>query len=582
MKTFVADFETTKYKDDCRVWGFGYCDIEKIDEKHFGTNIDDFMAWCSNKRENFKVLFHRLEFDGQFIISWLLNHNFKHTKDQSERKSQTFNTLINSKGIFYQIEVIFERKGKTINKVTFQNSFNLIPLAVDKIANAFKMPISKLQLDYDAERELNHELTEEEKAYISNDIEIVARAVKSFYDMGLDRMTIGSCALKEYRELITENRFKIFFPASTEYDHDIRESYKGGYSFLEPDCEGKLINEGIVLDINSTHSESMYSCELPHGTPIFYKGEYKPDPLYPLYIQVIRCQFELKEGHIPTITTRFGSEFGAVEYLRDSGGVEKTLYLTSVDLEMFFKHYDVYNEEYYGGWKFKAVTGLFDEYIEKWSGLKIKAKEQENWDLYEIAKRMLNALYGKLGTSPQVKSKVPYLKKNGVVDYKDADPREIDGVYLPMATFITSYSRQRIINAFQSLKNDYIAGKTRAKPIYTDTDSLHIQLNGEDKETFLKNCGLKIHNTELGSFKVEGEFTQAKFLRSKCYIENFRAKDSEDYKMKITVAGMPESCYENVTFNNFKIGATYQGKLSPVRVPGGVILGDIDFTIKKV
>ena len=53
------------------------------------------------------------------------------------------------------------------------------------------------------------------------------------------------------------------------------------------------------------------------------------------------------------------------------------------------------------------------------------------------------------------------------------------------------------------------------------------------------------------------------------------------YKRKITVAGMPSGCYEYVTFDNFKIGASYKGKKQPKIVEGGVILRHVDFTIKK-
>ena len=53
------------------------------------------------------------------------------------------------------------------------------------------------------------------------------------------------------------------------------------------------------------------------------------------------------------------------------------------------------------------------------------------------------------------------------------------------------------------------------------------------------------------------------------------------YKLKITVAGMPSACYEHVTFKNFKLGASYKGKKQPKNVPGGVILQEVDFTIKE-
>lgn len=578
MKSYVADFETTTDENDCRVWGFGICEVEEFNKKEFGNNLDDFMEWFKRKKENYRVWIHKLEINGQFIIAWLLKNGFTHTSEQADRKTKTFNTLINSQGVYYQIEVIFARKGKNINKVTFQNSYNLIPLPIEKIVSAFKMPISKLEIDSYEERPIGHELTEKEKNCIANNVEIIARAINYFYEQGLDKMTIGSCALAEYKNLLTERRFKMYFPIP-DYDEEVRESYRGGYGYLKPEFAGKIIEDGLVLDYNSTHSYTMYSCELPYSAPLFYKGEYKKDELYPLYIQAIRCQFELKEGYLPTVQIRYGSDFNASEYLRSSEGREIVLWLTNVDMEIFKEHYHIYNPKYYGGWKFKATIGLFEKYVTKWTEVKIQAKKDENWGLYQIAKLMLNALYGKFGTLPIVKSKIPYLDKNGIVDYKDGMPKQIDGIYLAMSSFITSYSRQRIIKAFEKIDDNYKKGISKAQAIYTDTDSLHIKLNGESIETFLQNCGLDIDNTELGKFKIEEVFKKAKYLKTKCYMMECKEPHEKEYKKKVTVAGMPESCHESVTFENFKIGTTYTGKQVPVRVPGGVTYGDVDFTI---
>jgi hypothetical protein len=97
-------------------------------------------------------------------------------------------------------------------------------------------------------------------------------------------------------------------------------------------------------------------------------------------------------------------------------------------------------------------------------------------------------------------------------------------------------------------------------------------------------AGLEISPTKLGAWKFESKFNKGKFLRQKCYIEN-SSEDIEnpkpEYKLKVTVAGMPEECYEQVNFSNFKIGATYQGKKQPEIVKGGVILKNIDFTINR-
>ena len=324
----------------------------------------------------------------------------------------------------------------------------------------------------------------------------------------------------------------------------------------------------------------MDSCYLPYGTPIFFEGQYKPDKRYPLYTQVIRCQFELKPGKIPTVQSKSTTFFRGSEYLTSSEDEFVTLHLTSVDLELFLENYDVYNLEYLSGWKFKATKGLFKDYIRKWNTIKIQAKEEGNPGLYLIAKLFLNSLYGKFGTSTVVKSKIPYInKETGAVNYKDSDPQLRDGIYIAMASFISAHARAKTIRAAQNVMDDYNSGKSKIQFVYADTDSLHCL-----SDDFSLPEGLEIDDSKLGAWKFESKFIKGKFLRQKCYIEN-STKDvynpKAEYKLKVTIAGMPEGCHEQVTFGNFKIGATYTGKKQPEIVPGGVILKDIDFTIQK-
>jgi len=181
--SFVADFETTTDPNDCRVWAYAICDINNLENINIGINMESFMNWCQWKGNNETVFFHNLKFDGGFIIDWLLKHDFKHVENPEERESNTFTTLISDKGLFYQIEVIFYKKGKNINKVIFQDSLKLIPLSVKKIAETFHMEISKLEIDYDSHNNLppGSPLTSEEEEYIKHDVQIVAKAVEYFY-----------------------------------------------------------------------------------------------------------------------------------------------------------------------------------------------------------------------------------------------------------------------------------------------------------------------------------------------------------------------------------------------------------------
>lgn len=584
MRKFVADFETTTDPVDCRVWAYAICEVGNSDNLVIGNNIDDFMKWCSDSKENYVVYFHNLKFDSQFIMSWCFQNGYTHTTDKRDRDTKTFNTLISDKGMFYQVEVIFYRKGKRTNKVTFLDSYKLIPLSVDGIAKSLHLPISKLELDYNTYREVDHVLTKEEIDYIKNDVLIVAYALDYFEKQGLDKMTIGSCALNEYKQIISKRDFTKFFPPPKFHD-DVKQSYKGGFTYLFPKFAGKTLKEGMVFDVNSLYPSVMYDEYLPYGMPIFFKGKYEKDILYPLYTQMFRCQFKIKKGKIPMIQIKHGSIFRGNEYLTDSGIHEVCLCLNSIDLEMFFDHYDVYNIEYLSGWKFKSTNGLFKEYVEKWSNNKIQAKIDKNHGLYLISKLFLNSLYGKFGTDNKVKSKIPYLGEDGVIHYHTSDPEEKEGIYVAVASFITSYARRKTILAGQRLLDNYNNKISKAEPVYFDTDSCHIVLNGESEEEFLKNCGLDISPTKLGAWKYESKFNKAKFLRQKCYIENSTEdidNPNPEYELKITVAGMPKTCYPYVNFRNFKIGASYKGKNLPTKVKNGVVLLPVDFTIKEI
>lgn len=574
MRTFVADFEATTSENNCHVWAWALCEVGDPDNVYIGTDIYDFMELVELLQGNNKIYFHNLKYDGQFIISWLFQNEYKLVTDSRDRATQTFKTMISDEGLYYAIEVIFYRKGKNIKKVTFYDSMKLLPMSVAKIAKSFHLPISKGKIDYDSHNDLPYgtPLTEEEKEYIINDVQIVAHAIGYFQDQGLDRITIGSCAMAEYKKLIGQRAFDRYFPTLHHHD-DIKQSYKGGFTYVNPKFAGKTLKNGVVLDVNSLFPWVMREKLLPHGVPIFYQGKYEYDELYPLYTQMLSCQFELKPGKIPTIQTkRFGSE-----YVTTSNYEMVTLCLNSVDLELFFENYEVMNPVYHSGWKFMGTTGLFNAYIDKWSDAKIQARKDENFGLYTISKLFLNSLYGKFGTSRIRRSKIPYMDGD-IVAYKDTDPEKTDGVYVAMASFITSYAREKTIRAAQQICDDYAAGRSKIQFAYADTDSLHCV-----SDDFSLPAGLRVDPYELGAWKYESRFNRAKFLRAKCYIENSTEKvdDPEaEYKLKVTVAGMPEDCHDQVTFNNFKIGAQYYGKKTPKIVPGGVVLTNIDFTIK--
>ena len=582
MRKFTADFETNVDENDCRVWAYAICEVDDPSNFMYGNNIDDFINWCANKKENYLIWFHNLKYDGEYIISYLLHNGYECIKDKKDRHDKSFTCLISDMGQWYSIEIFFDTKNKKhINKVTIYDSLKILNFSVEQIAKDFNLPIQKLEINYKEKRDIGHELTEQEINYIRNDVEIMARALAIMFQEDLTKMTIGSDALSNYKK-INKNFNKYFPTLPFEIDKDIRRSYKGGFTYLNDIYKGAETGAGIVFDKNSMYPAKMMYEKMPFGDPIFFDGKYEEDMLYPLYVQTLSCIFELKDGMLPTIQIKNNLSFIPNEYVKSSDGDIVTLTLTNIDLEMFLEHYNVYELEYHSGWKFRAIKGLFTEYIDYWTDKKIQAKKDNNGAMYRISKLMLNSLYGKYGLNPIVRSKFPYLDDDGVVKYGMYESEIRDSIYLPIATFITSYARRDIIESSQKIRDYSMKKYGKDLYVYSDTDSIHCLLDEEKDIEDLKQI-LEIDDYKLGAWKLESKFKKGKYLRQKCYIEL-------DYneKLNVTVAGLPKKIGDLITFDNFKVGFTTENidtnddrkKLTYKHVKGGVLLVETDFTIK--
>lgn len=574
---YACDFEATTKAEDCRVWGWQYMNVFDLTDTKQGTDIDSFMDWLL--KQNADCYFHNMRYDGTFILYWLFTNGYTYDDSPKQPKAKTFNTIISESGQWYQIDITTKYTGKAKPKrhhVTILDSLKKLPFPIKRIAQAFKLPILKGEIDYHTERPIGNQLTAEEKLYMNNDVEILARALAIQFEQGLTAMTIGSDSLKDFKNRIGKDQFNKFFPIlDTKLDTFLRASYKGGFTWVKPEQQGKIIDGGVVLDVNSLYPWVMYEKLLPFGEPMRFKGKYKPDKNYPLYIVKFKCEFELKKGRIPTIQIK-GGRFGENEYLSNSDGEEQILTMTSVDLNLFLQQYDIVGEiTWIEGYKFRAYDGFFKEYIDYWADIKKKSKGA----MRELAKLMLNSLYGKFGKNPDVTPKIPMLK-DGVV--KLDVPRDDDGnrlpefsepVYIPMGSFITAYAREKTI---LSAQQEY------HRLIYCDTDSLH--LIGKDIPE-----NIPVDDKELGYWKLEYVFTKGKYLRQKTYVDQYPitwVSEKGKYKIKrihtdIKCAGMPDKIKKTLTFERFAIGfSSPTGRLKPKNVKGGQVLIDGPYTLK--
>lgn len=628
-KIYIADFETTVYDDqtNTEVWAAALVPLysEKVEIFH---SIEEFYnRLLSESDRDLIVYFHNLKFDGTFILDYLLgtlHYVQAETHDESDVKSFKFDPLkempnrtveysISSMGQWYSITVKIQDRF-----IKFRDSLKLLPFSVKKIGRDFQTKHKKLEMEYKGLRYAGCEITPEEQFYISNDVLVVKEALEIVFDEGHKELTIGSCCLKEYKNLITPKVFDDMFPNLTKYEirrddiieenaeQYIRKSYRGGWCYLVHGKEHKTYTNGTTADVNSLYPSMMHSESgnyYPVGYPLdFWYGNYIPEealkPNRYFFIR-LRTQFILKDGYLPFIQIKDNLLYKSTESLRTSdiydaktgkyyhyyidvnGNMRSaivTLTLTQTDYELFKEHYNLYNTEILSGCYFYAEKGIFDVYIDKYK----KIKQGNKGAKRELAKLFLNNLYGKMATGTYSSFRVAYMREDESLGFFTVPANDKKPVYIPVGSAITSYARCFTIRAAQ--KNYH--GLNNPGFIYADTDSIHCDLPPE------KIQGITVHETNFCAWKLESCWDIGYFERQKTYIEHIIKEDLEPIDepyYNIKCAGMPDSC-KNIfieglntgkyTLKDFTIGLCLPGKLLPKRIPGGTVLVDTTYEMR--
>ena len=546
---YVADFETTSeafYNEYgyTAVWLYSICDSEgNIVER--GYSIDEFMGHLSNYRGK-TIYFHNEKFDGTFIIDWLLKNDFTYYPDL-KKIDRGFTALIGEQGEFYSIDIKLSKK----NQIHILDSLKLLPFKVDKLAKDFNMPIKKLQIDYN-----DYTITPEKLEYVDHDVKIVAMALKHIKANGMTKMTTASCAYNEYMSMRPDDYISYCFPElSTQFLTEYRSAYRGGRTQVNPLYARIVVNGVKRFDINSMYPYVMASMPLPYGLPIKCNepGHYR----FELY--KVRIGFVLKDNCLPSLLKKGSIGTGVDTYYVSTEDIEE-IYISSVDLDLVKRNYDIYHLEYLEIYGFYTSTILFEDYVTKWYTRKNAHSGAEKI----VDKLMLNSLYGKFGSNVMKSRKTPYIKEDGSVGYVLEKPEESKHYYLPVAIAITSWAHKLIDDAIHETGIENF--------VYCDTDSVHTLGTLPDDW---------IDNKILGKFKLEAVEEVAKYIRQKCYLTY------EENNWHITCAGMPDKLKEIVInksgkhiLEDFDIGLRVFGKLIPKRVPGGTILHETTFEIR--
>lgn len=608
---YACDFETTVYQgqDHTEVWSSAICKIGTEDEAIVHHSIDETMAYWERIGNDVIGYYHNLKFDGTFIVSWLFNHGYSWQRDKNKLLPCEFSTLISDMGMWYTINI----NTGTIN-IELRDSLKLVPFSLKQCGKAFKTKHQKLDMEYTGYRYSGCTITDEEMAYIKNDVYVLREVLEFMFEQGHKSLTIGSCCMYEYRGTLCSDEFKTHFPDLTKImldesyesataDEYIRKSYRGGWCYVVPEKTNKVFRNGITADVNSLYPSMMHSESgnyYPVGEPVFWKGNYIPEKAKNktrrYYFLRFKCSFRIKPNYLPFIQIKGNPLYKATEMLTDSrpslGGVKYdsitvdgvehtnivTMTMTCTDWELFQKHYYINDLQILDGCYFYSEKGLFDAYINKYR----KIKETSKGAMRTLAKLFLNNLYGKFASSNESSYQVPRLDDDGILAFDTIREYDKKAGYIAIGSAITSYARCFTITAAQLNYH----GANKHGFIYADTDSIHCDLSAD------KIKGVPVHPTAFCHWKLESSWDYALFIRQKTYLEHITHHDLEPVEnpyYDIKCAGMPATCknqfieqieHGTKVITDFTQGLQVDGKLMPKRIKGGVILEPVTFKIK--
>lgn len=651
----MCDFETTVYKGQefTEVWASASVELftENVSIFH---SIDEQFNYFVKQDCNIVAYYHNLKFDGSFWLSYLMiDKGFKQAYRKTGEainevewlqekfmKNNSFKYSISDKGMWYTIII------KVNNHfIEIRDSLKLLPFSVKRIGDNFGTKHKKLDMEYTGFRYAGCEISDSEKEYIANDVLVVKEALEIMFNEGHDKLTIGSCCLEEYKEICKKSlknqlEYKEMFPDvynvsinPIEYTYEnagdyIRKSYRGGWCYLVKGKENQIKTNGTTADVNSLYP-SMMSSEsgnrYPVGKPCFWKGNYIPDEAIAdnkYYFVRVKTRFYIKKDKLPFIQIKSSYLYKGTEALessdiydsktdsyfsfyKDKDGILRDtrveLVLTMTDYQLLKDHYDLVDFEILDGCWFYALTGIFDEYIEKYKHQKLVSKGA----LRELAKLFLNNLYGKMASSKDSSFKLAYVKDDKTIGFLPVTESNKKAGYIPVGSAITSYARNFTIRAAQANYH----GVDKAGFIYADTDSIHCDLPPEEI------VGIKVHDKNFCCWKLESCWDKAIFTRQKTYIEHVVAENLESIEKpynNIKCAGMPKRCKDlfelslsgdadinkewsdeekeflfdednnpiKRDYSSFKIGLKVPGKLRPKRIRGGVLLVDTSYEMR--
>lgn len=575
-----------------------------------------------NKR-NAIIYFHNMKFDAYNILYALLTLGYIYTDDIKQlliQDSSWYTFRLNYRGI----------------SLEFRDSYKLISQPLRSFQKTFGLSIGKSTEDswkdrMDEVATVNALLNRTEPGlmeYALLDVGVLQAGLDKFWELQggkkASKLTAASLAYSEWLRVIEEHGYRtadgvhhegfieegkkkkltiVMDEDMPKFIHDITNyTYRGAVCYPNPDYTNKTLKGIYVyIDANSLYPSAMLpsvqgrNCynqmELTHYYPVGVPVRLKSMPTEEImkdrrYVSFLKLRIKAKikpDAVIPFVSLgrqgRVGKGFNRLyrtnDFLRE---IDETFWVTSIDYRSIQNYYEIEEQEFIEGIIYtpkNTSNDVFNEYISKWRKIKEQAAREKNAGLKQLAKIMLNSLYGKFAQSIDNVETFFEFGENGSLTVSEGS---FDGKTslknMGIAAMITSYAREILLDVANLLSpNEFL---------YCDTDSIIMTESGWRKIREVKGL---LDKAEFGCWDVEHIVKEVKILHQKCYmITEFEAfqRDHKRERTIIKCAGASEDIKRFIRYDNFNRGETITGARmkKAKQTIGGITLESRPFSIK--
>jgi len=575
-----------------------------------------------NKR-NAVIYFHNMKFDAYNILYALLTLGYIHTDDIKQlliQDSSWYTFRLNYRGV----------------SLEFRDSYTLISQQLKSFQKTFGLSIGKSTEDswkdrLDEVATVNALLNRTEPGlmeYALLDVDVLQAGLDKFWELQggkkASKLTAASLAYSEWLSVIEEHGYRTADGAYHEgfieedkkkkltivmdedmpkFIHDITNyTYRGAVCYPNPDYTNKILKGIYVyIDANSLYPSAMLpsvqgrNCynqmELTHYYPVGVPVRLKSMPSEKIMkdrrnVSFLKLRIKAKikpDAVIPFVSLgrqgRVGEGFNRLyrtnDFLRE---IDETFWVTSIDYRSIQNYYDIEEQEFIEGIIYtpeNTSNDIFNEYISKWRKIKEQAAREKNAGLKQLAKIMLNSLYGKFAQSIDNIETFFEFGENGSLTVSEGS---FDGKTslknMGIAAMITSYAREILLDVANLLSPEEF--------LYCDTDSIIMTESGWRKIREVKGL---LDKAEFGCWDVEHIVKEVKILHQKCYMITEFEAFQRDHKRERTIvkcAGASEDIKRFIHYDNFNRGETIRGARmkKAKQTIGGIALESLPFSIK--